>query len=100
MASTWSAARLTALVPLDFSPPKEAVRSRWITRTTGQVTPARSRSGGMNAVIGPDEAWYTEKPGRLRVGGAGTGFPPLGARIRMGVEGSDHDGARHNGRGT
>ena len=54
----------------------------------------------MNAVIGADEAWYTEKPGRLRVGRAGTGFPSLGTRVRVGVERGDHDGTRHDRRRT
>ena len=54
----------------------------------------------MNAVIGTDEAWYTEEPGRLRVGHAGAGFPALGAGVRMGVEGSDHDRTRHDWRRT
>jgi hypothetical protein len=52
----------------------------------------------MNAVFGADEARYAEKPCRLRVVRAGTGFPSLGTRVRMGVERSDHDGTGHDRR--
>src|SRR5208337_4289625 len=100
MASTWSPARPTTLFPIVFSPAKEAIWSGRVTRTTGQPAPARSRSRCMNAVIGADEAWYTEKPRRLRVGRAGTGFPPLGTRVRVGVERGDHDATRHDWRRT
>jgi hypothetical protein len=52
----------------------------------------------VNTVIGTDDAWHTEKPGRLRVGRAGTRFPPLRTRVRVGVECSDHESTRHDWR--
>jgi hypothetical protein len=54
----------------------------------------------MDAVIGADEAWYTEKQGRSRVGRAGTGFPTLRTRVRVRVKRGDDDGTQHDRRRT
>src|SRR5262249_47663394 len=95
---TFSPARPTILFPIIASPGKAALLVRAGNQDHRSVPPTRSRSRCMKAVIGAAEAWDTKKPGRLRVGRAGTGFPPLGTPVRVGVDRSDHDGTRHDRR--